>query len=60
MAIFLADRFDIQLSFYSHIIDHQLAMFFMDLHPMHRTDLFIKNGVDLEYTKKNFLKFHGE
>ena len=25
--------------------------------PMHRTDLFIVNGADLEYTEKNFEDF---
>ena len=27
---------------------------------MHRTDLFIVSGADLEYTGKKLLKFHGE
>ena len=27
---------------------------------MHRTDLFVVNGADLEYTKKILLQFHGE
>ena len=55
MAIFLADRFDFYLSFYSPIIVHQLEMFLLIYMPMHRTDLFIVNGADRNILKKMLL-----
>ena len=56
MVIFLADWFDFQLSFYSLIIVHQLAMFLLIYRPMYKTYLFIVNGADLDYTKKKTFK----
>ena len=43
--------FDFSSCHFSPIIVYDLAMFFMIHRPMHRTDLFIVSGADLEYTK---------
>ena len=54
MAIFLADWFDFHGHSIHLLIIHQWVMFLWIDRPMYRTDLFIVNGADLEYTKKTF------
>ena len=53
----LTDLTDFWTSFIHLLSSTKLTIFFWIYRPMHRTDVFIVNGADLEYTKKHLQNF---